>query len=290
MSNTDLTVEEAKDFIELIRLVWSKNIKTSVKLRVIGMMCVDMQNELKQITMGSKRFESVKATKIGKSAFDLSHEKKLSGIMGKLYPILHHEIVPGDSFRVQSEVFMRLAPMIAPIMHRINVFIHYFFVPNRIIFESWEDFITGGEDGLDATAAPTITMNNANKLQFVKGRLPDYFGIPPMVSATTYNYELDINCLPMRAYAEIWNEFYRDENLGTKLVFSHDATSGSDYDELCSIRARAWEKDYFTSAQESTQKGPEATVSVDFGYLSASEAELTVGGNPLDRDWETPHS
>jgi hypothetical protein len=78
------------------------------------------------------------------NAFDLSHEKKLSCNMGDLVPIFLEEIVPGDKFKVRTELLVRLAPMIAPVMHRVNVFIHFFFVPNRIVWDNWESFITGG--------------------------------------------------------------------------------------------------------------------------------------------------
>ena len=83
--------------------------------------------------MGTIRnpFQKVRVTAPKKSLFDLSHEVKMSGKMTYLYPILCEEYLPGDSFQVSSEVFMRVAPMIAPIMHRFNVFVHFFDVPNR---------------------------------------------------------------------------------------------------------------------------------------------------------------
>ena len=90
----------------------------------------------------SKIFNSVKLRKPKKSVFDLSHEKKLSCNMGDLVPIYLDEVVPGDKFRVSTEMLMRLAPMISPVMHRCNAYIHYFFVPNRLVWAEWETFIT----------------------------------------------------------------------------------------------------------------------------------------------------
>ena len=88
-------------------------------------------------------FTKVRMAKPQRSQFDLDHEKKLSTRMGRLVPIFISETMPNDTFKVSSEVMLRLAPMIAPIMHRVNVFVHYFFVPNRLIWKDWETFITG---------------------------------------------------------------------------------------------------------------------------------------------------
>lgn len=91
-----------------------------------------------------KLFDSIRVGKPRLNKFDLSHEKKLTFNMGDLIPILLQEVVPGDKFRVTTEVLMRLAPMLAPMMHRVNVTTHFWFVPNRLIWNEWETFITGG--------------------------------------------------------------------------------------------------------------------------------------------------
>ena len=101
-------------------------------------------------------FQSIRSSRPKLNKFDLSHDVKLSFNMGDLIPVLLNEVVPGDRFQVQSEVMLRFAPMLAPIMHRVNVWTHYFFVPNRLVWNEWEDFITGGEDG---QAAPRIHIN-----------------------------------------------------------------------------------------------------------------------------------
>ena len=140
-------------------------------------------------------FQSISTRQPKKSKFDLSHTKKMSMKQGNLYPMLLQEIVPGDSFKVNSEVMLRLAPMIAPVMHRVNVYVHYFFVPNRILWNEWEDFVTGGEDGLSEPVFPTINITDSNKQFFQKGMLPDYYGVP--VPDITGNIETtSISALP----------------------------------------------------------------------------------------------
>lgn len=213
-------------------------------------------------------FNQVKIRKPKRSAFNLSHEKKMSLKMGGLYPIMMEEILPGDSFKVRSEVLMRFAPMISPIMHRVNVYTHYFFVPNRIIWENWKEFITGGEDGLSTKATPKITINESTKQYFAKGRLPDYLGIPPVKTGVTVNQNVSLNAFPFRAYQEIYNEYYRDQNLEQPVNFSKGDVVGGEEDQLTTIRTRAWEKDYFTSALPWTQRGGEVSSPLTHKYVS----------------------
>ena len=113
-----------------------------------------------------KIFEREQRTKTNESAFDFGHDVKLSLEMGKLVPILLDEVLPGDRWKNNSEIFLRMAPMIAPIMHRVDVYTHFFFVPNRIIWDEWEEFITGGEDGLITPVMPMIPITTTNEANF----------------------------------------------------------------------------------------------------------------------------
>ncbi len=219
-------------------------------------------------------FTSVRVKPVKRSKFDLSHEKKLSMNMGDLVPILVEDVVPGDKFRVNTEVFIRLAPMLAPIMHRVNVFVHYFFVPNRIIWDDWEDFITGGEDGLQTAVSPTMVWTNTNKLQADDGTLPDYMGVPRVSGTVTQ--DLTVSSLPFRAYLKIYNDYYRDQNLTTAIVEPKTSgqESGTNQGNLVDIRKRAWEKDYFTSALPNTQLGVEAEVPISFNPITGEESRV----------------
>lgn len=225
----------------------------------------------------SKIFEKIGADRPRMSAFDLSHERKLSLKAGDLVPMYRQDILPGDKFKVQSEMMARMAPMIAPIQHRVNIYVHYFFVPNRIIWSSWEDFITGGVDGLSAPSFPKYNMNSVatEYSDDMIGTLADYLGLPTnMNSAAAYNGQ--ISQLPFRAYQMIWNEFFRDETLNPDI--SASIQNGS-FTECSKLRKRAWEKDYFTSALPWTQRGPEVTLPTEFSpqYLSQSESPNAAG-------------
>lgn len=228
-------------------------------------------------------FETIKVRKPNYSVFDLSHERKTSANMGELIPIFVEDVLPGDKFTVNSEIFMRLAPMVAPMMHRVNVFTHFFFVPNRLIWNEWEKFITGGEDGTEDPGFPKLTFDNDNKTEVAKGSLADYLGIPDFSAMITAGDSIEVSALPFRAYQMIYNEYYRDQNLTEKIDFSIGSTLDvDDPDNLVAIRKRAWEKDYFTSALPWAQRGASAGVPVDYSYMDQSEVYQDDGTNPLN--------
>lgn len=212
-----------------------------------------------------KLFDSVKANRPKRNAFDLSHDVKLSLNMGQLVPILLQEVVPGDSFRVNTESLVRLAPMLAPMMHRVDVFTHSFFVPSRLVWSDFQEFITGGEDGLSTPVMPYFKINQAHEAAFKNGLLADYMGLPTLSADTSIpldDYELKVSALPFRAYQLIYNEYYRDQNLIDPVPLSKSSgeISEVEFAKIMQIRKRCWEKDYFTSALPFAQKGEPVSI------------------------------
>ena len=132
-----------------------------------------------------KIFDKISINQPKKSVFDLSHERKFSMNMGDLVPVLCQEVIPGDKFRINMEQLVRFMPLVAPMMHRVNVYTHFFFVPNRLVWNDWEKFITGGDKGTDTHVFPTFinttTVNylkvNGSRL-YHYGSLLDYMGFP----------------------------------------------------------------------------------------------------------------
>lgn len=247
-----------------------------------------------------KIFDKLAAKRPPKNKFDLTHEKKLSCNMGDLVPVYVQEIVPGDKFRVSSEVFMRLAPLVSPIMHRLNVSVHYFFVPNRLVWDSWEMFITRGRNGEQAPIAPHFKVDVAASLAsnfLVKGSLFDFMGGKPVNDAGGDLSTQKINIIPFRAYQKVWDDYFRDPTL-TPPLFSSDLAGGShpipitggevtDVNQLnqtLGIRKRAWEKDYFTSAQPNAQRGSEVQIPIeglDINYKDIATAVDHITGTPV---------
>lgn len=237
-------------------------------------------------------FNSVKLKRPKRNVFNLSYESKLTVNAGELVPIMCKPVVPGDKFRVNTEMLVRLAPLVAPMMHRVNVFTHYFFVPNRLVWNQWEDFITKGVDGTDTPAFPTLklptTVDTANGHRFFgDSSLWDYLGLPSLnqIGNATFQTQspngvkapagYEVSALPFRDYLLIYNEYYRDQNLTSEIEFSRDggSTEAITTNPLLMLRRRAWEKDYFTSALPWVQRGPEVTVPVS-GAGGSMDVEL----------------
>jgi len=184
-----------------------------------------------------------------RSKHSLSHYKLLSCNQGELVPIGLMEVLPGDSIQHATSLLTRVAPLVRPFMHPVHIRVHHWFVPHRIVWDDWEDFITGGPDGDDESELPTIDMGGSGA---AVGSLADYLGVPTGVP------NLDVSALPFRGYALIWNEWYRDQDLQSELVI--DTGSGPDTTTNTVLQNVAWEKDYFTSCRPWAQKGPEITI------------------------------
>lgn len=185
-----------------------------------------------------------------RSKHSLSHYRNLTCNMGELVPIGLVEVLPGDTFQHATTLLARTTPLVAPVMHPTHIRIHHFFVPHRLVWNDWENFITGGPDGLNASVFPTITVNSGSG--FANGSLADYLGVPTGVD------DLPCSALPFRAYALIFNEWFRDQDLTTALTI--DLTDGADTTTNQTLQSACWEKDYFTSARPWTQKGTEVSL------------------------------
>lgn len=198
--------------------------------------------------MNSMRPRSSVFSKVGGlhprySVFDLSYVKTMTADMGILYPVMCDEVVPGDIFKIGNQMVLRFQPMLAPILHEINAYVHYFFVPYRLLWDSWEDFITGGPEGNLVPSLPTWVGDDQTA---TVGSLWDYFGFQT-ITANSGNHTTPTAAplvFPKRAYNLVWNEYYRDETLQAEVSLDSNA-----------LQFRNWEKDYFTSSLPWQQRG-----------------------------------
>lgn len=195
-----------------------------------------------------KLFNQTQRPKIKRTAFDLTHEKKLTGKMGKLIPILCQETLPGDKWQVDTQTLLRFAPLAAPVMHRFDVYIHYFYAPNRILWEDWPKFAAGD----NTKVLPTQVLGSIQP-----STLGDYLGLPR--GNHNLGFAQRVSDLPARMYGLVWNEYYRDQNLQPELEITR-----MNYSDKPLIRA--WEKDYFTSALPWAQKGSPVALNMEIDY------------------------
>ncbi len=197
---------------------------------------------------------------LSKNKFELNHEHKLSTTFGKLTPFLCKEVMPGDTWKVNTEILTRMAPMLAPVMHRINVYTHYFYVPNRILWDEWENFQTGGEQLDQNPVKPYFKYDEARKTNFKTGTMADYLGFPcwdRTQTPPTISGERQICALPFKAMASIYNEWYRDQDLQSPVDIGYTMSGDNTtlQASISNLKYRSWEKDYFTSARPNAQKG-----------------------------------
>jgi len=218
-----------------------------------------------------KGFSRVKLTRPTKSTFDLTHDKRLSTRMGRLTPVLIQEALPSDYFSGSSEMLVRLAPLLAPIYDQIQVYVHFFFVPCRLLWQDWEEFITGGRlgVGIDPVAAPIppyINIGDAlaeNPNYFAESRLPDYLGCPiwPFDGDIADDYEVcQLDVMPFAAYQCIIRDYYRDRNFAADSLWDYlpmPSSFQTNFVQLLTIGTRNYKHDYFTSALPFTQRGVE---------------------------------
>lgn len=218
--------------------------------------------------MAKNLFNSIKLTRPKKNVFDLTHDVKLTLDMGQLVPIMCMECVPGDKVRLSCDSLLRFAPLVAPVMHRMHVTMHYFFVPNRILWPGWEKWIVNDPD------APEFPYFNVTEENY--NPLMDYLGIPTPITGQTEK----VSALPFAAYAAIFQEYYRDQNLVLPQTY---VCSNGDNDgkiEMTELKVRAWMHDYFTSALPFAQKG--AAVDIPLG-----DVQLKDDLSPLERPYFT---
>lgn len=272
----------------------------------------------KKIRVRGHRFSDAPAMYMKRTKFDRSHVYKTTFDSGKLIPVFVDEVLPGDTTRMSVNYFARLATPIKPIMDNIYLDWFFFFVPNRLVWEHWQNFCFEQEDPDDSTdyVIPTIAASGNSGDAYI-GSLWDYFGLPVNTSGNLSG----ISALPFRGVYLIWNEWFRDENLQKSVKIQKGDTndvlssyqsseqpswvfsSGTNPFPGFACPPRGKRHDYFTSALPWTQKGPGIQVpltgnafvydaqGVSIPNMPSAVKEINVAGRIMTRetDGNWPH-
>lgn len=249
----------------------------------------------------SNIFNSIRINKPKRNLFNLSHEVKTTGNIGDLIPFMCEPVYPGDKFKVTSEMLVKTMPLLAPIMHRVDVFQHFFFVPMRLIVPDWEEIITGGKNGDKLPTVPHVNVHtdyDTYNKYCGESTLADYLGFPtPPVNCPAFpdakekfgsaRLFTSFPVAPFNAYQKIFWDYYRDENFiedDDEFMYMQptwvSCKTAEDIEKLkiFQLRKRAFRKDYFTSALPEPQRGVDVQLpingEVEFGFKSNNTATL----------------
>ena len=239
-------------------------------------------------------FNQIPQTKISRSRFKRDQDIKLTFDAGKLIPFYVDEVLPGDTFSVDTAGIVRMSTPIFPVMDNCYLDLYYFFVPNRIVWEHWKEFMGENTTGAwkqeikysvpkteitrNALKADGKTQASGAKIAPEEGSVLDYMGIPTKInsgSGRTYA----VNSLPIRGYVKIWNEWFRDQNLQEPVTEEKGDTSSANSAWVTGEKEKATDTfknetairgmetlpvakfhDYFTSALPEPQKGPAVNI------------------------------
>lgn len=241
-------------------------------------------------------FSSVPTLDISRCKLTKKHDHKTTFNNGDLIPIYVDDIIPGTTVKMEMASLVRMMTPIAPVMDNAFLDIYFYFVPYRLVWEHWKQFMGENDTAPWAQSQtyeiPQITCPSGG---WAKGSLADYFGLPTGVDGDGWK----CNALPFRCYSLIYNEWFRDENLQTPVYIStgdSDTTGvnkGLNYDPITDTECGAAPMkvckfhDYFTSALPQPQKGPSVEIPlgdsapIKFGKYYVDATEQT---SLLDRD------
>lgn len=220
----------------------------------------------------NNRFSQIPNSPIQRSVFDRSHDYKTTMDSGYLIPFFVDEVLPGDTFKLRVNAFVRMNTLIAPFMDNVFMDTFFFFVPTRLVWDNWQRFCGEQKNPGDSTDFLIPSLSGTNT--FSNGSIFDYMGLPTGVALDPA--KTPINALPFRAYNLIYNEWFRDENLIDSIPVL--TTDGPDPVSNYTLRKRAKRHDYFTSALPWPQKGP----SVEIGLSGNAPVNGFDGSTSFD--------
>jgi hypothetical protein len=214
-----------------------------------------------------------------RSVFDLSHDHKTSLALGDIVPTFCEETLPGDSWFIKPEVMLRFQPLLAPIVHKVQVAYDFFYVPYRLLWPEWEKWITGESTAEHPYIRIEVTLTQTNQLAF-------YLGYPKTGSSV-----LEVSPFAIAAYDLIWDEWYRDQNLQTEIFVELVAGNNSVPYVNAGTRTpqkRAWMHDYFTSALPTAQFGAEVTLPLVSQAVDVTSKDVTTPNIAIDTTTSNP--
>lgn len=225
-----------------------------------------------------RHFNQIPEIKASRTRFNRDQTILTTFDSGKLIPFYVDEVLPGDTFNVNTSAIIRMTTPKYPVMDDAFIDFYYFYCPNRILWDDFKYFMGEVEDTpwmpRKEYKVPKINFNIGTLKQPFEGSILDYMGVPTEAIDPKKN-NVGINALPIRAYVKIWNEFFRDENVENSATLKTTSENqsyedGGDVEPLETTLTQAWKggrclpvnkfHDYFTSCLPYPQRGPAVTL------------------------------
>lgn len=246
---------------------------------------------------GINIFQHVPKAVPNRTQFPIYHKCDFDGDFGVGYPVFCQEVIPGDTWHISADHFSRLAPMIAPVYHDFDVKFQWFFVPMRLLWDDFEDWMTGGKTGTwredNPDAFPVFDLSEIfSDCADIRGTLFDFLGVNTCYDGQQASEQIlssaFLPVMPLSGYWMIYNYFFRDQNVVDEVeIFTHSGQRGlSELFENANSKYFfnvSWDKDYFTSATLSPQRGPQVYIPIGGTaplLASNQNVPLSLTGNP----------
>lgn len=229
-----------------------------------------------------RHFNQVPETHVSRTRFKRDQNILTTFDAGKLIPFYVDEVLPGDTYNVSTAAIIRMTTPKYPVFDDAYIDFYYFFCPNRILWDNFKHFMGEVEQTPwmpeKTYRVPKIIVESPQDAVPFEGSILDYMGVPTKIFSHEKNRRIEVNALPVRAYVKIWNEFFRDQNVGNEAVFRTDDEDvrylddikGEESEESVLTKAIAGGRclpvskfhDYFTSCLPYPQRGPEVTIAL----------------------------
>ena len=218
----------------------------------------------KAMTQVQSHFADAVHADIQRSVIMRNSSKKTTFNAGDLVPIYIDEVIPGDTFEMDMAFVSRLTTPIFPTMDTLNLDFYAFFVPNRIVWDGWEELMGENKTGAWIPPTPPALIPKFNQGQIIEKTLGDYYGLPIDLPLTFY----PVNSLPFRGYNLIWNEWFRDQNTqAPKILNTGNTETLIDYMPTSGLYRVNKKHDYFTSCLPAPQKNDSPIIPLELSEL-----------------------
>lgn len=251
-----------------------------------------------------RHFNNIPQTHVSRTRFKRDQNILTTFDAGRLIPFYVDEVLPGDTFDVNTAAIIRMTTPKYPVMDDAYIDFYYFFCPNRILWDNFKRFMGEADDApwmpKETYRVPKIIIESPQGKVPFEGSILDYMGVPTKIFSHEPNRKIELNALPVRAYVKIWNEFFRDQNVGNPAVYNTSDEDVRYQDDIEENEEKILQKaiaggrclpvsrfhDYFSSCLPYPQRGPETNIPIQLeGTAPVYAGDKTNAKTSTEPSW-----